>query len=80
MSDFTHPATFATIPIGGQFVEVFTSCDEIATRIEPITHQGKPVNARRSGGKLIFMAEWEPVLISENEVNRPDLRRKTRPS
>lgn len=72
MKKFTVP-TFAAIPIGGEFVEVMTTCNEIATRIELITHQGKPVNARRSGGKLIFMVDWEPVFI---EVNRPDLWRE----
>jgi hypothetical protein len=61
--NFTQPATFAPIPVGGRFVEVMTTCDEVAVRIEPTTHRGKPVNARRVGGKLIFMAEWEPVFI-----------------
>jgi hypothetical protein len=61
--NFTQPTTFATIPTAGQFVEVLTTSNEVATRIEPTTHRGKPVNARRVGGKLIFMAEWEPVFI-----------------
>lgn len=63
MNEFTISTTFATIPIGAQFVEVMTTCNEVATRIEPTTHQDKPVNARRVGGKLIFMAEWEPVFL-----------------
>lgn len=66
MSDnFTQPATFATIPIGGQFVEVFTTSNEVAVRIAPTTHRGKTVNARRDGGKLIWMEDWEPVFIKE---------------
>jgi hypothetical protein len=36
---------------------------EVAVRIEPTTYRGKPVNARRSGGKLIKMEDWEPVFI-----------------
>jgi hypothetical protein len=68
--NFTQPATFAAVPIGGQFIEVMTTCDEVATRIEPTTYRGKPVNARRSGGKLIFIEDWEPAFV---EVHRPDL-------
>jgi hypothetical protein len=68
--NFTQPATFADVPVGGRFVEVMTTCDEVAVRIEPTTHRGKTVNARRAGGKLIKMEDWEPVLV---EVNRPDL-------
>jgi hypothetical protein len=64
-SNFNAPTTFASIPIGGRFVEVLSLCNEVATRIEPTTHRGKPVNARRSGGGLVFMAEWEPVLIHQ---------------
>lgn len=67
MNEFAIPTTFATIPIGAQFVEVMTTCNEVATRIEPTAHQDKPVNARRVGGKLIFMAEWEPVFVDEWE-------------
>jgi hypothetical protein len=40
-----------------------TSCNEVAVRIEPITHQGKLVNAQRSGGKLILMVDWEPAFV-----------------
>jgi hypothetical protein len=64
---FNTPTTFATVPIGGEFVEALTTCNEVATRIEPATYQGKPVNARRAGGKLIFMAEWEPVFVEVGE-------------
>jgi hypothetical protein len=60
---FNTPTTFAAIPIGGRFVEVMTTCDEVATRIEPTTHRGKTVNARRVGGKLIWMEDWEPVFM-----------------
>jgi hypothetical protein len=68
---FTIPTVFAAIPIGSKFIEVLTICNEIAVRIVPAIHQGKSVNARRDGGKLIFMADWEPVFI--NEVKQPDL-------
>jgi hypothetical protein len=64
---FNASTTFATIPIGGEFVEALTTCNEVATRIEPTTHQGKPVNARRLGGKLVFMVEWEPVFARGND-------------
>lgn len=67
MKNFNYPAIFPTIPIGGQFVEVFTTCDEIATRIEPTIHQDKLVNARRAGGKLILMADWEPVFVESDD-------------
>jgi len=60
---FNAPSTFAALPIGGKFIEALTPCNEIATRIEPTTHQGKPINAQRVGGKLIFMADWEPVFV-----------------
>ena len=63
MSKFLRPSVFNKIPIGGQFIEVMATCNEIATRIEPDTINGKLVNARRSGGKRIFMADWEPVFI-----------------
>lgn len=43
------------------------SDNEIAIRIEPTTHQGKPMNAQRAGGKLVFMAEWEPVFAQGEE-------------
>jgi hypothetical protein len=66
--NFRHPTTFVTIPVGKRFVEVFTTCNEIAARIEPMAHQGKPVNARRVGGKLIFMADWEPVFVATCEA------------
>lgn len=59
----SNTTTFAAVPLDGQFVEVLSPCNEVATRIDPTTHQGKPVNARRDGGKLIFMADWEPAFI-----------------
>ncbi len=62
---FTEITTFATIPIGGEFIEGLTSVNEIATRIEPATHKGRPVNARRAGGKLVLMVDWEPVFIDK---------------
>jgi hypothetical protein len=66
MVKFNTPTTFALIPVGGEFIEGLTTCNEVATRIdEPTTHQGKPVNARRSGGKLVWVAEWEPVFIHQ---------------
>lgn len=67
MNEFTIPTTFATVPIGAQFIEVMTTCNEVAIRIKQTTRQGKPVNTRRVGGKLIFMAEWEPVFVRETE-------------
>lgn len=69
--NFNTPSTFAAIPIGGKFVEVLTTCNEVATRIEPATHQEKTVNARRAGDKLIFMADWEPVFIRSDYSNAP---------
>lgn len=68
MEEFNHPTTFATIPIGAQFVEVMTTCNEVAIRILPATHQGKLANARRAGGKLIKMENWEPVFVRANEI------------
>jgi hypothetical protein len=69
VSDFDTPTTFATIPIGGEFIEALTTCNEVATRIAPTTHnRAKMKNAKRAGGKLIFMAEWEPVFIKEREA------------
>jgi hypothetical protein len=65
LTGVSYVTTFADVPIGGEFVEVLTTCDEVATRIEPALHQGKPVNARRVSGKLIFMADWEPVFIQQ---------------
>jgi hypothetical protein len=68
-SDFNTPTTFARIPIGGEFVEALTTCNEVATRIAPTTHNRERMkNARRAGGKLIFMAEWEPVFIEDKEL------------
>jgi hypothetical protein len=67
-SDFNTPTTFARIPIGGEFIEALTTCNEVATHIEPTTLQGKPVNARRVGGKLVFMWDWEPVFIEDKEL------------
>jgi hypothetical protein len=64
-SEFTTPTTFARIPIGGEFIEAFTTCNEVATRIELTTYEGRPVNARRSRGKLILMVEWEPVFVKD---------------
>jgi hypothetical protein len=62
--NFTQPATFAPIPVGGRFVEVMTTCDEVATRIAVDLRKGKG-NALRSGGKYIWMWDWEPVFIEE---------------
>lgn len=67
MNEFTIPTTFATVPIGAQFIEVLTTCNEVATRIEPTTRRGKPMNARRVGGKLINMVDWEPVFIRSKD-------------
>jgi hypothetical protein len=69
VTQYTTATTFAAIPIGGRFVEVFTSCNEVATRIKPTTHRGKPANARRAGGGLVFMVEWEPVLIRRDDAS-----------
>jgi hypothetical protein len=67
-SNFTVPASFADIPIGGQFIEVMTTCNEISTRVEVNLRNGKG-NARRSGGKYIWMADWEPVfIVRQNET------------
>lgn len=66
MINFTHPTPFPTVPIDDQFIEVFTTCNEVATRIEPTTHRGKLANARRAGGKLVWMADWEPVFVDED--------------
>jgi hypothetical protein len=66
---FNIPSTFANIPIGGQFIEVLTTCNEVATRIEPVTHQNKLMNAQRIGGKFIFMADWEPVFVEERSLD-----------
>jgi len=63
--NFNTPITFVFIPIGGEFIEALTTCNEIAVRIEPRIYYGKLVNARRIGGKLIFMADWEPVFIQD---------------
>lgn len=67
---FNIPTTFAAIPIGGEFIEAMTTCNEVAIRTESRVHQGKLVNAWRSGGKLIFMAEWEPVFVKETKEQR----------
>jgi hypothetical protein len=66
--NFNIPSTFIDVPIGGRFVEVMTTCNEVVTRIRPTAHRGKPVNARRVGGKLIFMADWEPVFVATCEA------------
>lgn len=64
MNDFNIPTTFAAVPIGGCFVEVLMNIsNEVAIRIEPTTYKGLPVNARRAGGKKIWMADWEPVFV-----------------
>ncbi len=63
---FNISTTFAAVPIGGEFIEALTTCNEVAARIAPTTHQGKTVNARRVGGKLIFMADWEPIFVSRS--------------
>lgn len=69
VNDLNKPTTFAAIPIGGQFAEALTTCNEVSTRIVPTTHQGKLVNVRRDGGKLILMFNWEPVFIEGiNEI------------
>jgi hypothetical protein len=39
----------------------------VVTRITPTTHQGKTVNARRVGGKLILMVDWEPVFVRQDD-------------
>lgn len=62
-SDFSYTTTFDAITIGEKFIEVLTTCNEVAIRITPTMHQKKPMNAQRIGGKLIFMADWEPVFI-----------------
>jgi hypothetical protein len=72
--DNFNTTTFSAIPIGGRFVEVLSTCNEVATRIEPTTHRGKPVNARRSGGGLVFMVEWEPVLVRPHRIQRQRTR------
>lgn len=68
MDNFTYPTTFGKIPIGGEFVEVLTTCNQVATRIKPTMHQGKPVNARRADGKFILMADWEPVFVDPSPL------------
>jgi hypothetical protein len=65
--DFNIPTAFNTIPVDGEFVEVLTTCDEVSIRIEPTERQGKQMNARRASGKLIYMAEWEPVFVEDYE-------------
>lgn len=67
MTNFTHPTAFACIPIGGRFVEVMTTCNEVATRVRVNLRNGKG-NARRSGGKYIWMADWEPVFVRGDEI------------
>jgi hypothetical protein len=64
---FNTVTTFAAVPIGGKFIEAMTTCNEVAIRIEPTTHQDKSVNARRVGGKLIFMVDWEPVFVQGDD-------------
>jgi hypothetical protein len=66
-TNFTIPVPFPTIPVGGRFVSVFTICNDVATRIKPNFHNGKLVNAERPNGKLIFVADWEPVFVEEYE-------------
>jgi len=65
VKEFNTPTTFAAVPIGGEFIEGMTSNNEVATRIEATTYQGRPVNARRSGGKLVLMVDWEPVFVGK---------------
>ncbi len=69
---FNTTATFADVVLGQEFIEALTSVNEIATRIEATTHNGRSVNARREGERsrlaLIWMADWEPVFIMENDV------------
>lgn len=60
---FTEITTFSAVPIGGEFIEGLTPVNEVAVRIEPTIHRCKPVNTRRSGGKLVLMVDWEPVFI-----------------
>jgi hypothetical protein len=62
MTNFNIPTTFDTVPIGGEFIECLTTCNEIATRIEPAAGR-RWANARRASGKLIYMAKWEPVFV-----------------
>lgn len=68
LDTFNAPTTFATIPIGGKFIEAFTTCNEIVIRIEPTIHRCKPMNARRAGGKLIRMVGWEPVFADRKYI------------
>jgi hypothetical protein len=52
MSEFNTPTTFARIPIGGEFIEALTTCNEVTTRIELTTYEGRPVNAQCECGHL----------------------------
>ncbi len=74
--NFNTPSAFANIPIGGEFIKALTVCAEVYTRIESTTHKGGPVNAWRVGGKLVFMADWEPVFTNKSREQRlhDDLR------
>lgn len=60
--------TFTSIEMGQEFIEVMTTCNEVARRIElriEFGMKGKLVNAQRiSSGKMIFIADWEPVFIA----------------
>ena len=59
---FNTPTTFASVQIGGEFIEAMTTCNEIATRVIVNLCNGKG-NARRSGGKYVWMWDWEPVFV-----------------
>ena len=69
---------FDSIETGQEFIEVMSSCNEVAQRIEMRIEMrnGKLVNARRSSGKFIFMADWEPVFIAPRgeRINKMKVR------
>lgn len=68
MAKMNSNSIFGNLAIGQKFIEVLTSCNEVAQRIPLTTHRGKSVNAHRVGGKLIFMADWEPVFIRDSDI------------
>lgn len=73
--NFALPVLFHTIPVGGRFISVFTTCNDIVIRVTPTKYKNKMVNARRPNGKLIFVAEWEPVFIEEYKPERIQRKR-----
>lgn len=60
--EFDRPVTFDKVPVGGEFIEGFTTCNEVTTRVIVNLRNGKG-NARRSGGKYVWMADREPVFV-----------------